>query len=92
MENIILQILKSDSLNLIQIIALLIILLFFLVKQRKTNEKIDIISENHLHTIQEGLNSVKESLERIERKLDDGFKDVSEKITIIKTIQEQKKK
>lgn len=92
MENIILQILKSDGLNLIQIIALLIILLFFLVKQRKTNEKIDIISENHLHTIQEGLNSVKESLERIERKLDDGFKDVSEKITIIKTIQEQKKK
>lgn len=76
MENVILKIIESEGMNLIQIIGLLIVLLFFLIKQRKTNEKIDNIGDNHLH-------SINETLQRIEGKIETGFQNLENKISDI---------
>lgn len=77
MEDIILKILNSQEISLLQVAFLLLVLLTLLVKQRKTNNKIDSISNNHLHTINE-------TLQRIETKLESGFKDLDNKLVDIK--------
>ncbi|MCX7589626.1 MAG: hypothetical protein N2Z85_01655 [Patescibacteria group bacterium] len=92
MEDVLIKILQSEELDLAKIIVILLIFLFVMIKQRKTEEKIEIISSNHLHEINN-------TLERVERKIEEGFKEVNsnikdlgEKVLIIKTYQETKNK
>lgn len=66
----------DNNISVIQVVALLLVLLVFLVKQRKTNEKIDLISDNHLQTINE-------TLQRIENKMESGFQNLDAKLTDI---------
>ncbi|MEO0075983.1 MAG: hypothetical protein ABIK31_07805 [candidate division WOR-3 bacterium] len=89
MENIILKILDND-ISLIQVFALLLVLLVFLIKQRKTNEKIDLISENHLHTINETLQRIEGKIEGGFQNLDDKLTDIQKSVEIIKDRQKRK--
>ncbi len=90
MEEIILKIINND-LGIFQILALLLIFLIFLVKNRKTNEKIDLISENHLHEISEALRRIENKIENGFKDLNDKINDVSKAVEIIKVIKENKK-
>lgn len=89
MENIILKILDND-ISLVQVFALLLVLLVFLVKQRKTNEKIDFISENHLHTINETLQRIESKIEGGFQNLDDKLTDIQKSVEVIKDRQKRK--
>jgi hypothetical protein len=88
MEQILLQILEKN-LNIPQLIAMLLVLLIFLVKTRKTNEKIDLISENHLHEIGDKLDEIKNELRVGLDKIDNKITKVAEDISVIKDRQKR---
>jgi len=89
MEQILLQILEKN-INIPQLIAMLLVLLIFLVKTRKTNEKIDLISENHLHEIGEKLDELRSELRVGFDKIDNKITKVAEDISVIKDRQKRK--
>jgi len=89
MEQILLQILEKN-LSIPQLVAMLLVLLIFLVKTRKTNEKIDLISENHLHEISEKLDDIKGEIKDGFDKLDIKISNVAQDITVIKDRQKRR--
>lgn len=80
----------DNDINLIQVVALLLVLLVFLIKQRKTNEKIDLIEENHLHTINETLQRIESKIEGGFQGLDDKLTDIQKSVEVIKDRQKRK--
>jgi uncharacterized protein YoxC len=89
MEQILLQILEKN-LSIPQLAAMLLVLLIFLIKTRKTNEKIDLISENHLHEISEKLDDIKGEIKDGFNRLDAKVSKVAEDITVIKDRQKRR--
>jgi len=89
MEQIILQILK-ENINIPQLIALLLVLLIFLVKTRRTNEKIDFISKNHLHDLSSKLDEIKNEIKDGFDKLDIKITKVAEDVSVIKDRQKRR--
>jgi len=89
MEQILLQILEKN-LSIPQLAAMLLVLLIFLVKSRKTDEKIDLISENHLHEISGKLDEIKGEIKDGFEKLDTKISKVAEDITVIKDRQKRR--
>lgn len=89
MEQILLQILEKNV-NIPQLIAMLLTLLLFLVKTRKTNEKIDLISSNHLHEIGEKLDDIRNELRVGFDKIDNKITKVAEDVSVVKDRQKRK--
>ena len=89
MEQILLQILEKN-INIPQLVAMLLVLLIFLIKTRKTNEKIDLISENHLSEISKQLDDIKGEIKDGFNKLDTKISRVAEDITVIKDRQKRR--
>jgi hypothetical protein len=88
MEQVLLQILEKN-INIPQLLALLLVLLIFLVKTRKTNEKIDFISDNHLSEISGKLSDLREEIRDGFNRLDNKLTKVSEDITVIRDRQKR---
>jgi hypothetical protein len=89
MEDIILKILQGD-IGILQVVSLLLVLLLFLIKNRKINEKIDLISNNHLHELSDKLDDIKNEVKSGFNKIDDKLTKVAEDITVIKDRQKRK--
>jgi len=89
MEQVLLQILEKN-LSIPQLVAMLLVLLIFLVKTRKTEEKIDLISENHLHEISGKLDDIKGEIKDGFNRLDAKISKVAEDITVVKDRQKRR--